>query len=115
MEWGPRLDRTEVEVLLEVCHWFAKSGWASNQALAIYIGMSFFPTAAHKFHKFLKKKCPTDVAKYLVYLGPSDEAMRFLFPIFVEFCLLSWFLSNSCISMVTLGKSKNSIIKHALK
>ncbi|RZB46106.1 DExH-box ATP-dependent RNA helicase DExH18, mitochondrial isoform B [Glycine soja] len=87
VEWGPRLDRTEVEVLLEVCHWFAKSGWASNQALAIYIGMSFFPTAAHKFHKFLKKKCPTDVAKYLVYLGPSDEAMRFLFPIFVEFCL----------------------------
>ncbi|KAG4958752.1 hypothetical protein JHK87_035385 [Glycine soja] len=86
VERGPRLDSTEVEVLLEVCHWFAKSGWASNQALAIYIGLSFFPTAAHKFRNFLKK-CPADVAKYLVYLGPSDEAVRFLFPIFVEFCL----------------------------
>lgn len=81
------LDRSEVEVLQEVCHWFAKSGWASNQALAIYIGLSFFPTAAHKFQNFLKRKCPSDVAKYLVSLGPSDEAVRFLFPIFVEFCL----------------------------
>ncbi|RDX62285.1 DExH-box ATP-dependent RNA helicase DExH18, mitochondrial, partial [Mucuna pruriens] len=87
VEWGARLDRTEVEVLQEVCHWFAKSGWASNQALAIYIGLSFFPTAAHKFHHFLRKKCPADVAGYLLSLGPSDAAVRFLFPIFVEFCL----------------------------
>jgi len=84
---GATLDRSEVEVLGEVCLWFAKSGWASNQALAIYIGLSFFPTAAHKFQSFVTKKCPADVAKYLVYLGPSDEAVRFLFPIFVEFCL----------------------------
>ncbi|KAK7365078.1 hypothetical protein VNO80_13866 [Phaseolus coccineus] len=84
---GASLDRSEVEVLGEICLWFAKSGWASNQALAIYIGLSFFPTAAHKFQSFLMKKCPADVAKYLVYLGPSDEAVRFLFPIFVEFCL----------------------------
>ncbi|CAJ1946967.1 unnamed protein product [Sphenostylis stenocarpa] len=87
VESGSKLDRTEVEVLIEVCHWFAKSGWASNQALAIYIGLSFFPTATHKFLKFLRKKCPADVAEYLVYLGASDEAVRFLFPIFVEFCL----------------------------
>lgn len=90
MERAARLDRSEVEVLQEVCNWFAKSGWASNQALAIYIGLSFFPTAAHKFHHFLRQKCTLDVAKYLVSLGPSDEAVRFLFPIFVEFCLESF-------------------------
>ncbi|XP_014515515.1 DExH-box ATP-dependent RNA helicase DExH18, mitochondrial [Vigna radiata var. radiata] len=84
---GVSLDRSEVEVLREVCLWFAKSGWASNQALAIYIGLSFFPTAVHKFQRFLMKNCPADVAKYLVYLGPSHEAVSFLFPIFVEFCL----------------------------
>ena len=31
------------------------------------------------------------------------------------FCLLSWFLNNSCISTVTVGKSKSSIIQDALK
>ncbi|XP_057731624.1 DExH-box ATP-dependent RNA helicase DExH18, mitochondrial [Arachis stenosperma] len=84
---GAKLERSEGEVLLEVFNYFAKSGWASNQALAIYIGLSFFPTAASKFHHFFRKKCPADVARYLVSLGPSDSAVKFLFPIFVEFCL----------------------------
>lgn len=86
-EKGAKLQRSEVEMLQEVFNFFAKSGWASNQALAIYIGLSFFPTAAHKFHNFFRKKCPADVAKYLVSLGPCDAAFKFLFPIFVEFCL----------------------------
>ncbi|KAJ1399716.1 P-loop containing nucleoside triphosphate hydrolase [Sesbania bispinosa] len=86
-EKGAKLDRSEAEVLQEVCNYFAKSGWASNQALAIYIGLSFFPTAVHKFQRFLRKKCPADVAKYLVSLGPCDAAVKFLFPLFVEFCL----------------------------
>ena len=84
---GAKLERSEVEVLMEVFNYFAKSGWASNQALAIYIGLSFFPTAAHKFRNFFRKKCPADVARYLVSLGPCDAAVKFLFPIFVEFCL----------------------------
>ncbi|KAK7292570.1 hypothetical protein RJT34_15421 [Clitoria ternatea] len=87
VERGAKLDRSEREALQEVYMCFVKSGWASNQALAIYIGLSFFPTAAHKFLNFLRKKCTADVAKYLVSLGPSDEAVRFLFPIFVEYCL----------------------------
>ncbi|XP_061346164.1 DExH-box ATP-dependent RNA helicase DExH18, mitochondrial [Gastrolobium bilobum] len=86
-ERSAKLNRSEVEVLMEVCNLFAKSGWASNQALAIYIGLSFFPTAAHKFSSFFRKKCPADVANYLVSLGPCDAAVKFLFPIFVEFCL----------------------------
>lgn len=84
---GAKLTRDEVEVFQDVFHHFAKSGWASNQALAMYIGLSFYPTAAHKFRNFFMKRCPEDVAKYLISLGPCDEAVKFLFPIFVEFCL----------------------------
>ncbi|KAK0584828.1 hypothetical protein LWI29_019327 [Acer saccharum] len=86
-EKGSKVKRSDWDKLREVFHLFSNSGWAANQALAIYIGKSFFPTAASKFRSFLFKKCPADVAKYLVSLGPSEEANKFLFPIFVEFCL----------------------------
>ncbi|XP_071913775.1 DExH-box ATP-dependent RNA helicase DExH18, mitochondrial-like isoform X4 [Coffea arabica] len=79
--------RSDWDLLIEVFRGFAKSGWASNQALAVYIGASFFPTAAHKFRNFFFKKCKIDIVKYLVFLGPGIEAEKFLFPIFVEFCL----------------------------
>ena len=79
--------RGDWDMLTEIFSSFSKSGWASNQALAVYIGASFFPTAAHKFRNFFFKKCQADVAKYLVGLGPGDAADRFLFPIFAEFCL----------------------------
>lgn len=75
------------EVMREVFRYFACSGWASNQALAIYIGLSFFPTAVHKFRDFFIMKCPSDLSNYILSLGPSDAAVKFLFPIFVEYCL----------------------------
>lgn len=84
---GMKQTRGDWNTLAAIFGGFAKSGWASNQALAVYIGASFFPTAAHKFRNFFFKKCRTNVAKYLVSLGPGDAADRFLFPIFVEFCL----------------------------
>lgn len=84
---GMKQTRGDWNTLAAIFGGFAKSGWASNQALAVYIGASFFPTAAHKFRNFFFKKCRTDVAKYLVSLGPGDAADRFLFPVFVEFCL----------------------------
>lgn len=79
--------RHDWETLQEVFRDFGKSGWASNQALAIYIGLSFFPTAVHKFRQFFFKKCPPDIFKYVATLFPSDAAVKFLFPIFVEYCL----------------------------
>lgn len=82
-----KLKRSEIEALQEVFGCFANSGWAANQALAVYIGMSFFPTAAHKFRNFFIKKCSAEVAEYLLSLGPSDAAVKFIFPIFVEFCI----------------------------
>lgn len=81
------MDQEDWEIMQEVFRYFASSGWASNQALAIYIGLSFFPTAVHKFRDFFTMKCPSDVTKYIVSLGPSDAAVKFLFPIFVEYCL----------------------------
>ncbi|KAJ0728240.1 putative RNA helicase [Helianthus annuus] len=75
------------EQLTEIFRCFAKSGWASNQALAIYIGASFFPTAAHNFRNFFFKKCDDEIVEHLLSLGAGSESERFLFPIFVEYCL----------------------------
>ncbi|XVF16607.1 hypothetical protein REPUB_Repub10bG0046400 [Reevesia pubescens] len=82
-----KLKRADWEIVQEVFNYFIKSGWAANQSLAIYIGRSFFPTAAHKFRSFFFKKCSAVVAEHVISLGPSDAAVKFLFPIFVEFCI----------------------------
>lgn len=87
VEKAAKLSRSDYETLIEIFRCFSSSGWASDQALAIYIGRSFFPTAVHKFRSFFFKKCIADIAAYLVSLGPSDDAIKFLFPIFIEFCL----------------------------
>ncbi|GAA0167821.1 DNA metabolism protein [Lithospermum erythrorhizon] len=84
---GERQSREDWEVLNEIFRGFARSRWATNQSLAIYIGASFFPTAVHQFRDFFFNKCKTDIVKYLVSLGPCREADKFLFPIFAEFCL----------------------------
>lgn len=84
---GSQVDRNDWDQLNEIFRCFSRSGWASQQALAVYIGASFFPTAAHEFRDFFGKKCQYDVAKYLVSLGPGDVADSFIFPIFAEFCL----------------------------
>ncbi|XP_059623223.1 DExH-box ATP-dependent RNA helicase DExH18, mitochondrial [Cornus florida] len=81
------LNKGDWDALTEIFHSFKKSGWASNQALALYIGASFFPTAVQKFKEFFFNKCQADVTNYLVSLGPCHEAEKFIFPIFVEYCL----------------------------
>ncbi|KAJ4823930.1 hypothetical protein Tsubulata_009764 [Turnera subulata] len=82
-----KLRKSDWDSLREIFYYFGKSGWASNQALAIYIGLSFFPTAVHSFRNFFFKKCSAEIAMHLVSLGPSDDAVKFLFPIFVEYCI----------------------------
>lgn len=82
-----KLRRSDWDTLREIFRCLKSSGWASDQALAIYIGKAFFPTAVHKFQKFFFKRFSADIAEYMVTLGPSDAAVKFLFPIFVEFCL----------------------------
>ncbi|KAI4320429.1 hypothetical protein MLD38_033911 [Melastoma candidum] len=87
-EENARLAHSDLLKLQDIFRCFASSGWASNQALGIYIGKSFFPTAVHKFHEFFLQKSHADIVTYLLSLGPSDEALKFLFPIFVEHCLV---------------------------
>ncbi|GJR82259.1 DExH-box ATP-dependent RNA helicase DExH18, mitochondrial-like protein [Tanacetum coccineum] len=82
-----KLGLEEWDQVTEIFRCFAKSGWASNQALAIYISASFFPTAVHQFRNFFFKKCDRGIVDYLLSLGPGGEAERFLFPVFVEYCL----------------------------
>lgn len=84
---GVKLRRSDWETLQEIFRYLKTSGWASDQALAIYIGKAFFPTAVHNFHNFCFKRFSADIVGHLVSLGPSDAAVKFLFPIFVEFCL----------------------------
>eukprot|EP01018_Ginkgo_biloba_P038964 Gb_39537 [translate_table: standard] len=79
--------KTERQKLMKIFHWFTQTGWARDQALALYINASFFPTAARRFRIFFLNKCPRDVVEYLVGLGPCKESDRFLFPVFAEFCL----------------------------
>ncbi|XP_015879443.3 DExH-box ATP-dependent RNA helicase DExH18, mitochondrial isoform X1 [Ziziphus jujuba] len=86
-EKGVKLRRSDWDTLQEIFRYLKRSGWASDQALAIYIGKAFFPTAVHNFQCFCFKRLSADIAGYVVSLGPSDAAVKFLFPIFVEFCL----------------------------
>ncbi|XP_018484060.1 DExH-box ATP-dependent RNA helicase DExH18, mitochondrial [Raphanus sativus] len=82
------LQRNEWDTLHEIFAYFSQSGWAANQALAIYIGKSFFPTAVTKFRDFFfEKTCDLEVVRGLVRVGPTDDAVKFLFPVFVEFCI----------------------------
>lgn len=79
---------SESDALDEIFTSFAGSAWAVNQALGVYIGASFFPMAAREFSTFFLDKCNnTELVKHLVSLGPGVEADKFLFPIFVEFCI----------------------------
>jgi ATP-dependent RNA helicase SUPV3L1/SUV3 len=82
-----KLQHSEWDSLHEIFGFFAQSGWAANQALAIYIGKSFFPTAVSKFRDFFIEKCGIEVVQDLVRVGPTDVAVKFLFPVFVEFCI----------------------------
>ncbi|KAL2939461.1 DExH-box ATP-dependent RNA helicase DExH18 mitochondrial [Bienertia sinuspersici] len=82
-----KLCREEWQLLHDIFTQLSRSAWASNQALAIYIGASFFPTAVHTFRGFFTRHCRDDIVKYLLSLGLSDEMEKFLFPVFVEFCL----------------------------
>lgn len=82
-----KLSRADYSVLLNIFRAFAKSPFASDQSLALYIPSSFFPTAARRFRRFFLSRCPPHLTSHLLALGPSPAADRFLLPIFADFCL----------------------------
>ncbi|KAG0584350.1 hypothetical protein KC19_3G204900 [Ceratodon purpureus] len=70
-----------------IFHRFAESGWVSDQALALYINSKFFPTAVSRFRKFFSSRATPELRGLLIQMGPSNSALKFLFPIFSEFCI----------------------------
>ncbi|MQL96735.1 hypothetical protein Taro_029416 [Colocasia esculenta] len=84
---GAKRSRAEWDQLGEVLRHLAKSGWATDQALAIYVPGFFFPTAAAQFRNFVFKRVGDDLFSHLLSIGPSPAADRLLFPAFVDFCL----------------------------
>lgn len=70
-----------------IFHRFAESGWVSDQALALYINSKFFPTAVSRFRKFFSSRATPELRGLLIQMGPSNAALKFLFPIFAEFCI----------------------------
>jgi ATP-dependent RNA helicase SUPV3L1/SUV3 len=57
----------------------------SDQALALYINSKFFPTAVSRFRKFFSSRATPVLRGLLIQRGPSNTALKFLFPIFSEF------------------------------
>lgn len=66
---------------------FLESRWVSDQALALYINSKFFPTAVSRFRKFFSSRATPELRGLLIQMGPSNAALKFLFPIFAEFCI----------------------------
>jgi ATP-dependent RNA helicase SUPV3L1/SUV3 len=56
-----------------------------GQALALYINSKFFPTAVSRFRKFYSSRVTPVLRGLLIPMGPSNTALKFLFPIFSEF------------------------------
>ncbi|XP_057841683.2 DExH-box ATP-dependent RNA helicase DExH18, mitochondrial [Cryptomeria japonica] len=82
-----QLTLSEKQKILEILQWFAHSGWACNQALALYIKDSVFSTAVSSFSRFVIQQGQRDMLEHLVRLGASKESVQFLFPLFAEFCM----------------------------
>ncbi|KAL2623078.1 hypothetical protein R1flu_003283 [Riccia fluitans] len=73
--------------LSSIFYRFSVSGWVSDQALSLYINSKFFPSAASRFRKYFIHRSSPELRSYVVSLGPTNEAVQFLFPCFAEFCI----------------------------
>ncbi|KAJ3679663.1 hypothetical protein LUZ60_017674 [Juncus effusus] len=85
-----QLPKSQWDALTGIFRNFAKSPWAMDQALSLYLPSSSFRPAVGKFRLFFLTRCDVETAKHLLDMAEleSEEAVhRFLFPIFAEFCL----------------------------
>ncbi|KAJ4752832.1 ATP-dependent RNA helicase [Rhynchospora pubera] len=81
-----KLPKSEWDALTVVFRSFAKSPWAMQQALSLYLPSSAFPSAVSKFRLFFLSHCSPATATHLLQMSQS-QSESFLFPIFSEFCL----------------------------
>ncbi|KAL5216662.1 hypothetical protein ABZP36_008063 [Zizania latifolia] len=81
-----RLPKATWNAVVAVLRGFAKDPAMSDQALALYIPASVFPTYAGRFRHFLPSRLSRESAERLLSL-PADDAHALLLPAFAEFCI----------------------------
>ncbi|XP_072972444.1 ATP-dependent RNA helicase SUV3L, mitochondrial [Typha angustifolia] len=86
-EGSSNLSRHEWDSLVKIFRSFAKSPWASDQSLALYLPSSFFPSAVRRFRLFFLSRCSPSAAAHLLSFTDEAAIHQFLFPVFVEYCL----------------------------
>ncbi|XP_078444548.1 ATP-dependent RNA helicase [Wolffia australiana] len=86
---APPASAAEQAQLAAVLRHFAQSGWAADQALAIYLPAALFPAAAKRFSAALPAAAAAEpsLLRRLLAAGPSPAADRLLFPLFADFAL----------------------------
>ncbi|KAG8082115.1 hypothetical protein GUJ93_ZPchr0014g47226 [Zizania palustris] len=81
-----RLPKATWNAVVAVLRGFAKDPAMSDQALALYIPASVFPTYAGRFRHFFPSRLSRESAERLLSL-PADDAHALLLPAFAEFCI----------------------------
>ncbi|CAL5031656.1 unnamed protein product [Urochloa decumbens] len=92
--WDPaggssRLPKATWDAVVALVRGFAKSPAMCDQALALYVPSSAFPTYVRKFREFLLPRLSRDSAAHLLSL-PAEEAHALLLPAFAEFCIANF-------------------------
>ncbi|KAL5214139.1 hypothetical protein ABZP36_003291 [Zizania latifolia] len=81
-----RLPKAKWDAVVALLRGFAKDPAMSDQALALYIPSSAFPTYARRFRQFLPPRLSRESAERLLSL-PTDDTHAVLLPAFAEFCV----------------------------
>nr|CBW45782.1 ORW1943Ba0077G13.10 [Oryza rufipogon] len=81
-----RLPKATWDAVVALLRRFGKDPAMSDQALALYIPASAFPTYARRFRHFLPARLSLESAEHLLSL-PADDAHALLLPAFAEFCV----------------------------
>ncbi|KAJ1271335.1 hypothetical protein BS78_06G121100 [Paspalum vaginatum] len=88
-EGSSRLPKATWDAVGSLVRGFAKSPDMCDQALALYVPSSAFPTYARRFREFLLPRLSRDSAAHLLSLT-AEEAHELLLPAFAEFCILNF-------------------------
>lgn len=90
---APPLNKATKEQLNEALLAFQRSGWAADQAIAIYVNAQLFPKATGKFRKFLLRHADAALARAIASYEASSDARaleRALFPLFARYAVAEY-------------------------
>ena len=87
------LHKTTKEQLNEALLAFQRSGWAADQAIAIYVNAQLFPKATGKFRKFLLRHADASLARAIASCHDPKDARaleRAIFPLFARYAVAEY-------------------------